>query len=131
MVVHVENEILNHDGQTNQWWYVGLLLLFGHFVLPFCALLSYRFKVTQHIIRRIAWWILAIILVDMCYNIMPAMKDAKGDPLPFLSINLVWVLTSVVGIGGVCVWAYLRSLPTTKLIPVHDPRIVESLVHHD
>lgn len=122
---------LNHDGTTNQWWYIGLVILFGHFVVPFLALLSYRFKVTHHIIRRIAWWNLAIILIDMCYNILPALKDSHGDPLPFTSINLVWVLTSVVGVGGVCVWAYLKSFPTAKLIPIRDPRIGESLTHHE
>jgi hypothetical protein len=122
---------LNHDGSTNQWWYVGLVILFGHFVIPFCALLSYRFKITHHIIQRIAIWNLAIILVDICYNIMPALKDSHGDSLPFLSLNLVWVLTSVVGVGGICIWSYLRSFPTTKLIPIRDPRIVESLTHHE
>lgn len=122
---------LNQDGTTNQWWYVGLVILFGHFVVPFCALLSYRFKVTYPIIRRIAVWILAIILIDMCYNILPAVKDAHGDPEAFLSLNLIWVLTSVVGVGGVCVWAYLRSFATTKLIPIRDPRIDECLTHHE
>jgi hypothetical protein len=122
---------LNHDGSTNQWWYVGLLILFGHFFVPFFALLSYRFKVTKHIIRRIAFWNLGIILVDICYNILPALKDSHGDPLPFISLNLVWVLTSVIGVGGICVWAYLRSFPTAKLIPIRDPRIVESLTHHE
>jgi hypothetical protein len=122
---------LNHDGSTNQWWWVGLVILFGHFVLPFCALLSYRYKVTKHIIRRIAYWMLTIILVDMCYNIMPALKDSHGDALPMLSLNLVWVLTSVVGVGGICVWSYLRSFPTQKLIPIRDPRIGESLTHHE
>lgn len=122
---------LNHDGTTNQWWYVGLVLLFGHFVLPFCLLLSYRYKVTPHIIRRIAFWILAVILVDMCYNILPALKDAHGDPWPFVSLNLLWVLSSVAGVGGVCVWAYLKSFPTAKLIPIRDPRIGESLSHHE
>jgi hypothetical protein len=107
------------------------VILFGHFFVPFFALLSYRFKVTPHIIRRIAYWILAIILVDLCYNILPALKDEHGDSLPFLSINLVWVLTSVVGVGGVCVWAYLKSFPTTKLIPIRDPRISESLTYHE
>ncbi len=122
---------LNHDGSTNQWWYVGLVILFGHFVIPFCALLSYRFKVTQHIIRRIAYWILGVILIDLCYNILPALKDAHGDSLPFLSINLLWVLTSVIGVGGICIWAYLKSFPTTKLIPIRDPRIDECLTHHE
>ena len=122
---------LNHDGSTNQWWYVGLVILFGHFVIPFCALLSYRFKITKHIIRRIAIWVLSVILIDICYNILPALKNEHGDPLPFLSLNLVWVLTSVAGVGGICVWAYLRSFPTTKLIPIRDPRIGESLTHHE
>jgi hypothetical protein len=123
---------LNHDGSTNQWWYVGVYgILFGHFFLPFWALLSYRFKVTPHIIRRIAFWILSIILLDMCYNILPALKDEHGDSLPFFSINLLWVLTSVIGVGGVCIWSYLRSFPTTKLIPIRDPRIGESLTYHE
>jgi len=122
---------LNHDGSTNQWWYVGLVILFGHFFLPFFALLSYRFKVTHHIIRRIALWILSVILIDLCYNILPALKDSHGDSLPFLSLHLVWVLTSVIGVGGVCVWAYLRSFPTARLIPIRDPRIGESLTHHE
>ena len=122
---------LNHDGSTNQWWYVGLVILFGHFFVPFFALLSYRFKVTHRIIRRIALWNLTIILVDMCYNILPALKDDHGDSLPFLSPHLVWVITSVIGVGGVCVWAYLKSFPTTKLIPIRDPRIGESLTHHE
>ena len=122
---------LNHDGSTNQWWYVGLVILFGHFVLPFVLLLSYRYKVTPHIIRRIAFWVLTIILVDITYNILPVLKDHHGDAAPFFSLNLLWVLSSVVGIGGVCVWSYLRSFPTTKLIPLRDPRIGESLTHHE
>lgn len=123
---------LNHDGTTNQWWYVGVYgILFGHFFIPFFALLSYRFKVTRHIIRRIAIWMLAVILLDMCYNILPALKDSHGDARPFFTLNLLWVLTAVVGIGGICVWSYLRSFPTAKLIPIRDPRIGESLTHHE
>ncbi|MSU24767.1 MAG: hypothetical protein EXS32_13210 [Opitutus sp.] len=123
---------VNADGTPNQWKYVGIIaILFGHFFVPFLLMLSYRFKTTPHIIRRIALWILAVILVDLCYNILPALKDAHGDPQPFFSITLVWVLTSVIGIGGVCAWSYLKSFPTTKLIPIRDPRVVESLTHHE
>ena len=122
---------LNHDGTTNQWWYVGLVLVFGHFLVPFCALLSYRYKVTHHTIRRIALWVLAVIFVDICYNTLPALKDTHGDPVSFLNWPLLWSVTSAIGIGGICVWAYLRSFPTAKLIPIRDPRIVESLTHHE
>ena len=123
---------INADGSPNQWKYVGIIaILFGHFVVPFLLMLSYRFKTTPHIIRRIAFWILGVILVDLCYNILPALKDEHGNPFPFFSITLLWVATSVVGIGGVCAWAYLKSFPTTKLIPIRDPRIAECLTHHE
>jgi hypothetical protein len=117
--------------EHGDWLYVGMLLLFGHFFVPFFFWLSYRRKTQILPALRISLWIAAIILVDLCYNVLPALKDAHDEPLPFFSINLLWVLASVVGIGGVCVWAYLRSFATTKLIPIRDPRIVESLTHHE
>lgn len=123
---------LNHDGSTNQWWYVGLYgILVCHFVVPFLYLLSYKHKVVHSKIKFIMIWILTTILIDMCYNILPGLKDEHGDSLPFFSIRLLWVLTSVVGIGGICVWSYLKSFPTTKLIPIRDPRITESLTYHE
>ena len=122
---------LNHDGSTNQWWYVGLVILFGHFFVPFFYLLSYKHKVVQSKVKPIMIWILAIILVDLCYNILPALKDDHGDSLPFLSFHLLWVITSVAGVGGIWFWAYLTSFPQTKLIPIRDPRIGESLTYHE
>lgn len=117
--------------EYGDWWFIGMVLVFGHFLIPFLALLSYRFKVTHKAIRRIAVWILCVIFIDLCWNILPALKDAHGHPLPFLSLNLVWAITSAIGIGGVCIWAYLRDFPTTALIPIHDPRIGECLTHHE
>jgi hypothetical protein len=124
-------EINNSDGQPNQWKWVGMLILFGHFFVPFIYWLFYRNKSTGRRLLPISIWIFCIILVDLCYNILPALKDAHGDPQPFLSLNLLWVITSVIGVGGVCIWSYLRSFPTTKLIPIRDPRIVESLTYHE
>jgi hypothetical protein len=117
--------------EYGDWWYVSLFLVFGNFLLPFLLLLSYRFKVTHRTIRRIAYFILCVIFVDISYNILPALKDPAGNPLPFFGLGTVWALTSVVGVGGVCVAAYLRSLATTKLIPIRDPRIGECLNHDD
>jgi hypothetical protein len=124
---------IHADGTPSQWKWVGLLILFGHFFVPFLWLLSFRRKSTAAGLLPINIWIAAIILVDLCYNILPALKDEHGNPLPFLSLNLVWVAASVIGVGGVCVWAYLRSLASSgaKLIPIRDPRIQESLTFHE
>ncbi len=117
--------------ESGDWWYVGMLLLFGHFFVPFLAWLRYRNKSERFPAALISAWVAVIILIDICYNVLPALKNEHGEPLPFLSVNLLWVLTSVAGVGGICAWSYLRSLATTKLIPIRDPRIVESLTHHE
>ena len=117
--------------EHGDWWYVGMFIVFGTFLLPFLLLLSYRFKVTHLAIRRIARWILFVIFVDISFNLMPALKDAHGDPQPFLSINLLWSAAAVIGVGGVCAWAYLRSFESARarLIPIRDPRIGECLAN--
>jgi len=124
-------EMNNSDGQPNQWKWVGMTLLFGHFFVPFLLLLWYPLKLSKKWIPRVGAWIIFIFFLDLCYNIMPAFKDHAGDPEPFLQLGLVWTVAAVAGIGGICVWAYLRSFATAKLIPIRDPRIVESLTHHE
>lgn len=117
--------------EHGDWVWIGMLLLFGHFFVPFLAWLRYRNKSERKPALFISLWVAFIILVDICYNVLPALKDSHDEPLPFFSLNLLWVASSVVGVGGICAWAYLKSLPTTKLIPIRDPRIVESLTHHE
>jgi hypothetical protein len=117
--------------EFGDWWYVSLFLVFGNFLLPFCLLLSYRYKVTHRTIRRIAHLVFFVVFIDIDYNIVPALKDANGNPQPFFSLNLLWAVAAVVGIGGICIAAYLRSIPKAKLIPIRDPRIAECLNHDD
>jgi len=137
-------EMNNSDGQPNQWKWVGMLLLFGHFFLPFLLLLSYKRKLDKKQMPWVAGWIAFVVLMDIIYNIFPAKRVSEemvaageafglavGDPLPFFALHQLWTLTAVIGVGGICVWAYLKSFPTAKLIPIRDPRIGESLTHHE
>ena len=123
---------INADGTPNQWKYVGIIVLvFGHFLVPFLYLLSYRHKIVHSKIKLISIWIPCIIFFDLCYNILPALKNEHGDALPLFSLNLLWTVAAVIGVGGIWLWSYLRSFPTAKLIPIRDPRINESLLHHE
>lgn len=119
------------DGHANSWSYVGYFLLFGHFFAPFLTLIHFKVKLSKVWMPRIAAFIAFVVLVDMIYNVMPSMKKSSGEAYSFVSLNLLWIATAVIGIGGVCVWAYLNSFAKTKLIPIRDPRIVESLTHHE
>ncbi len=37
----------------------------------------------------------------------------------------------ILGTGGICLWAYLRSMEKHKSIPLRDPRILESINAHE
>jgi hypothetical protein len=117
--------------EYGDWYWVGMSLLFLYFAFPFCYLLSYRHKIEHGRARFIAWWILVMMFVDICFNTLPAIRDAAGHPLPFFSPLIVWHFTALAGVGGICVWSYLRSFRTTKLLPVRDPRIAECLTYHE
>ncbi|MCX6939007.1 MAG: hypothetical protein NTU80_14165 [Verrucomicrobia bacterium] len=122
---------INSNGVFNNWGYVGLFLLFGHFAAPFLTLIHYPVKLSKVWMPRISVFIAFVFLIDIIYNVMPSLKNSNGDAYPFLSLNLLWIGTTVIGVGGVCVWAFLNSFSKTKLIPIRDPRIVESLTYHE
>jgi hypothetical protein len=117
--------------EYGDWYWVGMSLLFLYLAFPFCYLLSYRHKVEPHWARFIAWWILVMLFVDICFNTLPAARDAAGHPHPFFSLLMGWHFTALAGVGGICVWAYLRSFSTTKLLPIRDPRIAECLSYQE
>ncbi len=137
-------EINNSTGESNQWKWVGMLILFGHFFFPFLGLISYPAKVSKKWMKFMACWISFIVFIDIIYNVWPSKKVSTdmvasghdfglsvGDPLPFLAFHQLWTITALIGVGGICVWAYLKSFPTAKLIPIRDPRIGESLTYHN
>jgi len=124
--------------EHGNWWPVGLALLFCYFFVPFLFLLWYRNKVTTGAMVFICSWILLFHLVDIYFNVLPGKMAYEGTtplyvPLyqfPLFQSYLIWDLAALAGVGGVCVWAFLRSYVTQRPIPVRDPRILESVHHH-
>ncbi len=112
------------------WWWVGLALLFGHFFVPFIYLLFYRNKVLPGRMLFISVWILAFHLLDLYFNILPSKHAETGLPYYNFSVTF-WDVTAFAGVGGICVWAFMKSYVGQKAIPVRDPRILESLSHHE
>lgn len=125
---------MNADGSVNSWWWIGLALVFCHFLLPFLALLFYKAKVKVGLILFLAGWILTFHLVDLYWNILPSKKATDENVLGYKVVQFgitFWDIAVIVGIGGIVLWAYRRSLAENLSIPVHDPRINESIHHHE
>jgi hypothetical protein len=104
------------------WQYVALILIFGHFALPFALLLSRDLKRNFKLLRSIAIFVLCMRVVDVYWLVTP---DATKSGL---AVN--WVdLAALVGLGGIWLAFFFRQLEKRPLMPINSPDLVETLEH--
>ena len=121
---------INPDGGKNSWWWVSMGLIFCHFFFPFLWLLWYKNKFGLRIVF-ISAWILLVHLLDLYWNILPGKIHLEdGYSIRQFEIS-IWDISMILGAGGICAWAYLRSMKKAQLIPIRDPRILESINAHE
>jgi hypothetical protein len=123
-------------GAKNQWWGVSMYLIFGFFLLPFLSLLFYRTKIVAGRLLAVASIIFVGGLVDLWFNAVPRQINAAGAPegfvvSPFLTAYLAVDVLAVLGFGALVVAVLLRAAGRHETIPVHDPRILESINYHE
>jgi hypothetical protein len=109
------------------WGGVALSLIAFHFFAPFFALLNRETKRKAEWVLPIALWILLMRVVDLTWMVLPASSEIGVARFPWGSVP--WVLTSMVGVGGVWIAVFVRRLRSAPLIPLHDPRITAALEH--
>lgn len=102
------------------WEWVGLLLILGHFVLPFLLLLSRDAKRHARTLAAIAIGVVAMRFVDLFWMIAP-----ERHPSGFMVHPLD--IAALVGVGGLWVAYFVRQLGTRALLPVNDPYLREAL----
>jgi hypothetical protein len=104
------------------WQYVSLLIVFGHFILPFCLLLSADLKRRPRLLARVAWFIIAIRLVDVIWLVSPSFNQHGMS-----------IATSLANVGiplalaGVWVMLFAGRLTSHALVPVNDPYFKQML----
>ena len=102
------------------WKFFSLLIVFGHFVLPFFALLSQAVKKSPFKLSIIAGWLLLMHWVDLYWNVVPTLHPD--------SAHVSWMdLTTMIGLGGIFIWLFWRKLITSPIVPVGDPNLKRSI----
>jgi hypothetical protein len=105
---------------TESWWPLSLLLVFGRFFGPFAILLLRSIKKQPHRLCMVAGWILFMQLLDMYLIVLPSLHGT--------GVHLsIWDLLCPIAIGCSLAFIYLRVVGKTSLFPLRDPRLVESL----
>ena len=117
--------------------WVSMGLIFGHF-FPFLYLIFYRSKVDSPRLIFIVSWILIFHALDLYWNIIPGREIVPGTFVGFeargvLGSHLLWGLFSLIGVGFLCLWAVVKSFTSNEaeIIPIRDPRILDSIHHHE
>jgi hypothetical protein len=112
-------ERLNHG-----WQYVSVVLLLGHFVLPFTLLLSQNLKRRGRgaLLAKVAVFVLVMRYVDVLWLVEP-MFEHHGFPIHWMDVALP------AGLVGVWLFVFTRQLRSRGLLPVNDPFFKEAFAH--
>lgn len=112
--------------ENGSWWWVGLLLIFGHFLLPFFVLLPVKAKTDFKIMLPVCAWALAMNFLDLSFNILPA-QHPEGYPFKWLWLQL----GCLAFMGGFLGWAFLKNFSRYAPFPQKDPRLAEAMgIYH-
>lgn len=106
------------------WQTISLIVIFGHFVFPFLALITRAAKRSAIWMAFMALWILAMRWVDLYWIAFPSSHDG-GMHIP--GITWVGVIGSMMAIGGFFVWFFWSQYTSKPLVPVNDPRLPGSI----
>jgi hypothetical protein len=111
--------------EQSGWWYVGLVIIFGHFFIPFLGLLRIDVKSMFPYMFSVAAWSWLMHAVDLSFNIMP-IPHPNGPPILWL-----WLpLGCFAFMGGVLSKVFLKNYAEYAPYPLKDPRLIEAMGYY-
>jgi hypothetical protein len=104
---------------TGYWGWWSMLLVIGHFFVPFLVLLSRAAKRNYQVLGLMAGWILAMHFVDIYWLVMPNFTSY---------LNLNWMdFAAFAAVGSTMAFLFWWRLKQHALVPVGDMRFEEGL----
>lgn len=110
--------------ERGSWWDICMLLVFGHFFLPFLCLLRIDVKLSFTVMVPMMIWAWLMHYIDMQFNVMPALHP-NGFSLHFFDVICVGA------IGFILFLLFRRSFAAHPPYPIKDPRLKEAITHYD
>ncbi len=102
------------------WKWMSLVLVFGHFVLPFLALMTRAAKRNMIVLGTTAVWLLVMRWVDFYWLTFPNLHE-HGPQISWIDF------TTLAGVGGIFIWFFWRKYTANPVIPVGDRSLAGSL----
>lgn len=109
---------------TGSWKVLGIVLVVGHFLIPFTLLIFRAPKASAGFLGLVAGWILAMHLLDLYTMILPVLHPEGFHPA-------VLDIAAVIAIGSTLGAVFLKKLGDSPLWPSRDPRLAEAANYND
>ncbi|HEX4343817.1 MAG TPA: hypothetical protein VH255_10515 [Verrucomicrobiae bacterium] len=110
--------------ERGTWFYVGLVIIFGHFFVPFLGLLRIDVKSCFPYMLGIACWAWLMHFVDMIFNVQPVIHPT-GFPIQWIWMAIgCWMF-----MAGFLSMVFLKKTASVAAYPLKDPRLVEAMGH--
>jgi hypothetical protein len=104
------------------WGALAILLVLGHFALPFLLLLSRDLKRRGTLLAKVAIFIILMRLADLIWLVAPNFEH-HGFPVHWMDVVLP------LGLLGVWLFVFARNLRSQALLPLNDPYFKEAFAH--
>ncbi len=102
------------------WKIFSMFLILIHLVIPFLVLIFRAAKRNPLILVIISLLILIGHYADLYWQVMPNLHHHN--------VHLSWLdLSTMVGLGGICIGLFWGKIGRAKLVPINDPRLSESI----
>ena len=112
------------------WGVIALLLVIGHFALPFALLLSRDLKRHGNLLARVAIFVIAMRLVDLIWLVAPTFSHGEGEAHSGFPVPVHWMdVVLPIGLAGLWLFLFARLLRSRALLPFNDPYFKEAFAH--
>jgi len=102
------------------WKYTSIVLMVGHFIIPFTVLLFQQVKRNTSLLKAVALILIVTHWLDLYWNIMPGLHH-HGPHFSWMD------LTTIIGIGGIFLYYFWIKLTKYPVLPTEDPDLPKSL----
>jgi hypothetical protein len=109
--------------EKGSWWGISMVIIFGHFFVPFLALLRIDVKNIFKFMVPLCAWAWLMHFVDLSFNIMPVLHP-EHFVLHFMDLGC-WAFMT-----GFLATVFLKKFAAHPPYPQKDPRLIEAMGHY-
>ncbi|HMS56323.1 MAG TPA: hypothetical protein PKA27_13065 [Fimbriimonadaceae bacterium] len=106
------------------WQFLGWILIWGRFFVPFFALLAPKTKRYANTMKWVCIWIILMHILDVFWLVVPGFE--RGGLFQSIRLGDVGAL---IGFFGLFLVGFSTEVKKAALVPTHDNRLRENLDH--